>query len=86
MKIRCWTDTKTDSASLCLLPQSAIFNPAGVSRILQALLGLCLLQYAAAGAASSAHLLGLPHPAHGLQVCVHGQGEKSVHEKLTVTV
>lgn len=33
-EIWCWSDTKTDSASLCLLPQSAIFNPAGVSRIL----------------------------------------------------
>lgn len=42
---------------------------------------LLFLQYAAVSAASSAHLLGLSHPAHGLQVHVPGQGEKYANEK-----
>lgn len=42
---------------------------------------LLFLQHAAVSAASSAHLLGLSHPAHGLQVHVPGQGEKCADEK-----
>lgn len=56
--------------------QIALFDPGGVSTILQPLSRLLLLQHAAVSAASSAHLLGLPHPAHGLQVCVPRQGEQ----------
>lgn len=59
-----------------LFSQSAHLNLDGVFGILQALWWLLFLQHAAASAAGAARLLGLSHPAYGLQVCVHGQGEE----------
>lgn len=65
-----------------LLSQRSLWDTGGVSRILQALFWLLRLQRAAVGAAGAAHLLGLSHPAHGLQVCVHGQGEETANREL----
>lgn len=59
-----------------LFSQSAHLNLYGVFAILQALWRLLFLQHAAASAAGFARLLGLSHPAYGLQVCVHRQGEE----------
>lgn len=58
--------------------QSGPYNPGGVSGVLPALFWLLLLQCSAVSAASAAHLLGIPHPANGLQVHVHGQGKRAV--------
>lgn len=77
----CLCDSKTDCVSLCLFSQSASHNFGAVSRILPALLWLLFLQRAALSAAASPHLLGLSHPAHGLQVCVPWQGKKSIETK-----
>lgn len=65
-----------------LLSQSSLRDAGGVSGISQALLRLLLLQRAAVGAASAAYLLGLSHPAHGLQVRVHGQGEETTNKEI----
>lgn len=60
--------------------QSALLYPGGFSGILRAIRRLLFVQCAAFGAASAAHLLGLSHPTHGLQVCVPGEGEKRANE------
>lgn len=72
---------KTNWATV-LPSQSSLRDAGGVPRIFQAFLWLLLLQRAAVGATSSAYLLGLSHPAHGLQVRVHGQGEETANKEI----
>lgn len=67
---------------MCLFSQSAQLNPDGVFATVRPLWRLLFLQRPAVSAAGSARLLGLSHPAHGLQVCVQWQGAEWAHEKL----
>lgn len=58
---------------ICL--QSGPHNSYCIYGFLQALLWLLFLQCLAVSSTSPTYLLGLLHPSHGLQVCVHGQGK-----------
>jgi len=76
MSIYCPDVTSPVCVCVCVVPiQDHLHHHGALHGALPAVRWLLLLQRDAAGAAGAARLLGLPHPAHGLQVHLPGQGQ-----------